>query len=272
MLKGIGQRSAGVVTRSQRRWSVVADTARRAARSNSSARSTLHVANRHLRMSNAQAARRGLATIDVPEDRQRRELEEAIGDIQRAQLAEEDARHRSAARKAGDYETEAEGQPGSSDRRPRQTVHSYEHIDPDTGKSTLQLWFDQLVLRSVVERCPVNTESLRPSELLQCIRGVMPEFSFKDHCDGVPFSLLIRNCNYLKAHGGFVHIMPIRAGEQKSPEDLHNIHPGMQEAFDRLHEDTVVGLRKYKLREIPSSDGVRTGPQPWKFSGRMLDF
>lgn len=48
---------------------------------------------------------------------------------------------------------------------------------------------------------------LKPHELLPIIRKEKPNFSLRYHSGGVPFSLLIRNCSYLRAFGGFITYM-----------------------------------------------------------------
>lgn len=94
---------------------------------------------------------------------------------------------------------------------------------------------------------------LKSFELLRIIRLYWPSFSVKEDCDGVPFSLLIRNCPYLRAFGGKVqHMRYLR-----------------RESINGSSHVTV-SIAKYKMREAASQDGIRQGPQPWLYSARMM--
>lgn len=183
----------------------------------------------------------------------------------------------------------------------RGSAVGYEERDPTTGEGLIQQWFNQLLLRSIVHFwCPDrqrpnrhNTEletSLRTTELLALIRQEMPTFSFAEHCDGVPFSLLIRNCLYLQGSGGYVHFQPIYQQQQQQSlrsddnTDDHFKSSGrksrelfaerdddeVEEESTRRVEGIVIGLKRYKHQEALSWDGVRQGPQPWRFSGSMM--
>lgn len=103
---------------------------------------------------------------------------------------------------------------------------------------------------------------VRPQELFQMIRRVDSSFSVRTHADGVPFSLLIKNCLYLRAFGGKVHFMRwlkrVRCCSGDGVEGVET--PGK----------VVVTLSKYKMRESPSFDGLRQGPQPWLYNYRMI--
>ncbi|RNF20995.1 uncharacterized protein Tco025E_03635 [Trypanosoma conorhini] len=104
---------------------------------------------------------------------------------------------------------------------------------------------------------------VRPQELFGIIRQLDPSFSVRTHADGVPFSLLIKNCLYLRAWGGKVHFMrclrrlPLRTG-------------GDGEGEEAVRGEVTTTLATYKMRESPSFDGVRQGPQPWLYNYRMM--
>lgn len=124
--------------------------------------------------------------------------------------------------------------------------------DERTGRTQRLSWQEDLGAdgRSFMMYDEVD---LRTHELLHIMRRQKPDFSIKVDCDQVPFSLLIRNCPYLRAHSGKVHYMRYLRRERHGTENR-----------------IVVSIAKYKLREAASQDGVRQGPQPWKYSYRMV--
>ncbi|EKG04484.1 hypothetical protein TCSYLVIO_004454 [Trypanosoma cruzi] len=104
---------------------------------------------------------------------------------------------------------------------------------------------------------------IRPQELFGIIRKLDPSFSVRTHADGVPFSLLIKNCLYFRVWGGKVHFMrclkrvPLRTGEAGEDDE-------------EVRGEVTTTLSKYKMRESPSFDGLRQGPQPWLYNYRMM--
>ncbi|ORC93393.1 uncharacterized protein TM35_000012700 [Trypanosoma theileri] len=214
----------------------------------------------------------------------RRQQEEAV--------AEDDARAGATGRKSTGRQT---GGPTSS------TSHlGYDRVDQVSGKSIIQQRFDALAYEAVLKYGPPlpaefvaendivsplmsnasssktsNTKdeafsfydevSVKPHELFQMIRQLDPSFSIHTHADGVPFSLLLKNCLYFRVWGGRVHFMRC----------LHRVSPnGDGVAADLDNSETpgeiTVGLAKYKMREAPSFDGLRQGPQPWLYNYRMM--
>ncbi|KAH9599226.1 hypothetical protein LSM04_009673 [Trypanosoma melophagium] len=105
--------------------------------------------------------------------------------------------------------------------------------------------------------------SVKTHELYQMIRRLDPSFSIHTHADGVPFSLLLKNCLYFRVWGGRVHFM--RCLRRVLPNGV-TVDP---DNSDMAGEITVV-LAKYKMREAPSFDGLRQGPQPWLYNYRMM--
>ncbi|KPI86015.1 hypothetical protein ABL78_4918 [Leptomonas seymouri] len=102
---------------------------------------------------------------------------------------------------------------------------------------------------------------LRMPEFMQILRKEQPHFSVRDDCDGVPLSLMVRNCSYLRAFGGRVNYMRF----------VRRLPGGKTVDVERREADAegsamVVVLGKYKMREMPSQDGIRCGPQPWRYS------
>ncbi|KPA73445.1 putative mitochondrial hypothetical protein [Leptomonas pyrrhocoris] len=112
---------------------------------------------------------------------------------------------------------------------------------------------------------------LRMHEFMTILRKEQPHFSVRDDCDGVPLSLMVRNCSYLRAYGGKVNYMRfVRRLPRGQGGDM-----GRETTEDTGEEDAasgtmVVSLGRYKMREMPSQDGIRQGPQPWRYSYRTL--
>ncbi|KEG14737.1 hypothetical protein DQ04_00321060 [Trypanosoma grayi] len=188
--------------------------------------------------------------------------------------------------------------------RPSSSRHvSYDRVDSNTGNSVIQQRFDSLVHDAILKYGPplpvefvvendvftpssarekMNMSSscanegdpdasyfydevhVRSQELFEMLRRVDSSFSVRTHADGVPFSLLIKNCQYFRVWGGRVHFMrclkrvPLRARDEDT------------EAERMGHEKLTVSLGKYKMREPSSFDGLRQGPQPWLHSYRMM--
>ncbi|EKF32895.1 hypothetical protein MOQ_003243 [Trypanosoma cruzi marinkellei] len=185
---------------------------------------------------------------------------------------------------------------------PNSSQHlEYDSVDATSGHSIIQQRFDALVHDAVLKYGPplpaefvsendilspfgyrkdVNASSpfqeenpdahyfydevqIRPQELFGIIRKLDPSFSIRTHADGVPFSLLIKNCLYFRVWGGKVHFMrclkrvPLRTGE--AGED-----------GTEMRGEVTTTLSKYKMRESPSFDGLRQGPQPWLYNYRMM--
>lgn len=252
-------------SRQQRRWAPVVRSVE--SRKGGSSTFTGTIAIKALRKANEAAERQGGAPIAIRADQQKNMIDDALRQLQVAQaaaLAEDDALRE---RRMRPYHGSPQGNSESSKSSDRPL--SYDDRNMTTGKSALQEWFDELVCKAVVQHCLPGVDEMRPSELLTCIRRVMPEFSFSKHCDGVPFSLLIKNCNFLQCYGGKVHFSAIRAGDSKTEDDEVHV---LKEESERSHDAAIIGLRKYKLRESQPVDGVRQGPQPWLYNGRMLDF
>ncbi|AAZ10320.1 uncharacterized protein TEOVI_000770500 [Trypanosoma equiperdum] len=107
---------------------------------------------------------------------------------------------------------------------------------------------------------------VRPQELFQMIRKLDSSFSVHTHADGVPFSLLIKNCSYFNVRGGRVHFMRCLRRVKLSQNTRGDVNT---EGSDEPAEVIVV-LSRYKMREAPSFDGVRQGPQPWLYSYKMV--
>jgi hypothetical protein len=105
---------------------------------------------------------------------------------------------------------------------------------------------------------------LRMHEFMSILRKEQPDFSVRDDCDGVPLSLMVRNCSFLRAYGGRVNYMRfVRRLPAPGASSKANPHGGGACTM-------VVSLGKYKMQEMPSQDGIRQGPQPWRYSYRTL--
>ncbi|CCW61472.1 unnamed protein product [Phytomonas sp. EM1] len=105
---------------------------------------------------------------------------------------------------------------------------------------------------------------LKPHELMRIIRLHQPSFSIQEDCDGVPFSLLVKNCSYFRAYGGKIHYMRyLRRKHTKSSAGSDNTAGGNDD------NSLLVSIAKYKMREVPSQDGVRQGPRPWLYSYKL---
>jgi hypothetical protein len=241
---------------------------------------TYRQAKQLLTRANVNAAHRGQPTAVLPEDIEREALKKELASltaVQQHAIDQDRERHASLRRKAtgedmfrenahqgdGDDASNVADGPSSSHRCAR-----YDTVNPLTGDSTVQEWFDDLVNRAIVKHCPLAKDAIRASELLQIIRKEMPTFSFRQNCDGVPFSLLIKNCCYLQTFGGKVCFLPVRREDYFSANDASFDISDAPQSF--LHDETIVGLRKYKLRQMASQDDARQGPQPWLYSGKML--
>lgn len=115
--------------------------------------------------------------------------------------------------------------------------------------------------------------ALKPHELLTAIRKVEPTFSLKDDCDGVPLSLLIKNCPFLRAFGGRVQYMRYLRRETYRRSAASDAKGGGRESSEEDREDApgtvVLSIAKYKYREPPPQDGIRQGPQPWRHSYQL---
>lgn len=231
-----------------------------------------------LEKANRKAVSRGFPAAILQEDAERESLHREFAHlmtVQKQSIAQD--RERYAAihhRRTGEniFETDNTGpSTAMASASPKETGRrrGYDQLNERTGNSAVQEWFDELVHRSILKHCPPSKDDLRLSELLKCIRAEMPSFSFRDHCDGVPFSLLIKNCCYLQSFGGKVCFLPVRR-EDYCGDDADESFDTTESPAGFVHDDTIVGLRKYKLREVASQDGVRQGPQPWLYSGGML--
>ncbi|KAG5487003.1 hypothetical protein CUR178_08431 [Leishmania enriettii] len=112
--------------------------------------------------------------------------------------------------------------------------------------------------------------ALKVHDLMTILRKEKPHFSIRNDCDGVPLSLMVKNCCYLRAFGGKVNYMRfvrrLRAGELQSCGNSQG--GGAQDAHKA--NVAVLSIGKYKMRELPSQDGIRQGPQPWRYSYRMV--
>ncbi|KAG5487766.1 hypothetical protein LSCM1_08132 [Leishmania martiniquensis] len=112
--------------------------------------------------------------------------------------------------------------------------------------------------------------ALKMHELMAILRREEPHFSVRHDCDGVPLSLMVKNCCYLRSFGGKVQYMRfvrrLRAGEMQS---RGKGQVGGARDTDEANA-AVLSIGKYKMRELPSQDGVRQGPQPWRYTYRMM--
>jgi hypothetical protein len=223
-----------------------------------------------LEQANRQASRRGLPVAVRHEDIERLALHQELSSlaaVQRRAIADDreryaSQRHKQTGHNVFDDEPQEhpdDAQPPSSSAKMR-----YEDINASSGNSALQEWFDDLVYRALLKHCPPTSDAVRPSTLLQFIRKEVPSFSFREHCDGMPFSLLIKNCCYLQSFGGRVSFLPVRR------EDFTGNDDSFESTQEFLHDSTIVGLRKFKMREQPSVDGIRQGPQPWLHDAGMV--
>lgn len=226
-------------------------------------------AKKALEQSNRRASRRGLPVAVLQEDLEKMMLHQELASlaaVQKRAIAEDRERYASQHHKAtgqnifDDEQSPSDAQPSSSSS----TGRRYDDINTASGNSALQEWFDELVHRAILKHCPPTSDAVRPSSLLQFIRKEMPSFSFREHCDGLPFSLLIKNCCYLQSFGGRVSFLPVRR------EDFTGHDDSFENDQSFSHDTTIVGLRKYKMRETQSVDGVRQGPQPWLYSAGMV--
>lgn len=120
---------------------------------------------------------------------------------------------------------------------------------------------------------------LRPPDLLALLRREEPSYSIKRDGGGVPFSLLIRNCSYFRAHAGFIEYQRVlwqlarrRAPSRRGPAEAEEAG-GQPHRDSFLCDDTdsffVFTIGTYRLREVPSQDGIRCGPQPWLYSAAL---
>ncbi|EPY35814.1 hypothetical protein STCU_00898 [Strigomonas culicis] len=167
----------------------------------------------------------------------------------------------------------------------RSAPKHYEHQNARTGNSVLQERFDALVKEALLQygpplpaelvtdnhittnAAPLSVASadlgadgrsfemhdeiaLKMTELFAILKKLKPSFTIHDDCDGVPLSLMVKNCSYFRAFGGKVRYMRFfkRERDQKGTPTIS------------------VSIGKYKMREFPSQDGVRQGPQPWLYS------
>ncbi|KAG5511956.1 hypothetical protein JKF63_07781 [Porcisia hertigi] len=145
----------------------------------------------------------------------------------------------------------------ASPHQSAQRGHSQADVAADRGADdSSAMYFDEVALKM--------------QDLMVILRKEEPCFSLRDHCDGVPLSLMVKNCCYLRAFGGRVHYMrfvrPLRAGELQC--GVNSQGGRMQDAHET--NATVLSLGKYKMRELPSKDGLRQGPQPWRYSYQMI--
>ncbi|GET85598.1 hypothetical protein, conserved [Leishmania tarentolae] len=112
--------------------------------------------------------------------------------------------------------------------------------------------------------------ALKLHELMSILRKEEPHFSLRNDCGGVPLSLMVKNCCYLRAFGGKVNYMRfvrrLRADEMQSGGS----NQGGDGQGAREPNAAVLSLGKYKMRELPSQDGLRQGPQPWRYTYRMI--
>ncbi|KAG8339926.1 hypothetical protein ERJ75_001608400 [Trypanosoma vivax] len=183
------------------------------------------------------------------------------------------------------------------------TTVTYDSVDDRSGVSVVQKRFDALAREAVLKfgppyppefvlendvvvvvppgcssfRCSGEIDpreedneffdevQIRLQELFHMVRKVDPSFSVRTHADSVPFSLLVKNCLYFKAERGRLHFMRC----------LRRLSPGRRgvEGSDPVHSgpaEVEVTLAKYKMREPPSFDGIRQGPQPWLYHYKMV--
>ncbi|RNE99217.1 hypothetical protein TraAM80_08320 [Trypanosoma rangeli] len=209
-------------------------------------------------------------------------------------LAEHDARVRASARDAGIAQRHRSFSVSPQYLR-------YSSVDSTSGNSIIQERFDALVHDAVLKYGPplpaefvsendvvtpfgsrdnsgasasssnedpgvcyfYDEVEIRPQELFGIIRRLDPLFSVRTHADGVPFSLLIKNCPYLRVWGGKVHFM-------RCLRRLSLRTDGDGEGDEVARGEVTTTLSKYKMREPPSFDGIRQGPQPWMYNYRMM--
>ncbi|CAD2222702.1 hypothetical protein ADEAN_001024900 [Angomonas deanei] len=176
------------------------------------------------------------------------------------------------------------GPRSSAQPRPSTAVRrQYDTVEPSTGNSATQLRFNQLVRDALLRFGPplpaefvgdnkiVTTSSskdlgadgksfeavdevkLKIYELYDVLLKHKPTFSLEEDCDGVPLSLMVKNCNYLRSHEGKVCYMRYLRREE----------------MENGKRALVLSIGKYKMREHPSQDGVRQGPQPWLYKYGM---
>lgn len=161
----------------------------------------------------------------------------------------------------------------------------YDQQEMRTGNSVLQEQFDELVKESLLRYGPplpaelvadnhmatsASSSSadlgadgrsfemhdevpLKMTELFVILKRQKPSFTIQNDCDGVPLALMVKNCSYLRAFGGKVRYM--RFFKRDKDHDGSNV--------------ISVSIGKYKMREYPSQDGLRQGPQPWLYSYGM---
>lgn len=118
---------------------------------------------------------------------------------------------------------------------------------------------------------------LKMHEFMAVLRKEEPHFSVRESCDGVPLSLMVQNCSLLRAYGGKVNYMRfVRRLPRASSDDVRGSTPAPSSPSDDKEgpadagDTMIVSLGMYKMREMPSQDGVRQGPQPWRYSYRTL--
>ncbi|CAC9440003.1 hypothetical protein - conserved [Leishmania donovani] len=145
----------------------------------------------------------------------------------------------------------------SGTRRAAQHSYSDANVASDKGADdSSAVYYDEVALKL--------------HELMTILRKEEPHFSLRDDCDGVPLSLMVKNCCYLRAFGGKVNYMRfvrrLRADELQSGGN--NQGGGVQGGHEA--NAAVVSLGKYMMRELPSQDGLRKGPQPWRYTYRMI--
>lgn len=286
MFKGILSRTPNGERRAVRRLATVVDGSRRSSHPNT--RETRRQSERHLRQLRERQAERNQRGSSASAATQA-----SWTSAQAAALAEEDAAW--AARQPRDHHHHV-SQPSEMHAAP---LH-YDAVDPDTGNSVLQHQFDDLVHRALLRYGPplpvevmmenkvVTAASMTPAQqrgrphlsssttddptasymdevpltmqdFTRILRKEKADFSVRVDCDGVPLSLMVRNCRYLRAYGGrvnymrFVRRLPTEDGDEGSER----------------REVLVLSLGMYKMREVPSQDGVRQGPQSWRYSYRM---
>nr|CCC89746.1 conserved hypothetical protein [Trypanosoma congolense IL3000] len=210
---------------------------------------------------------------------------------QHADLAEEAVRARTTSWSSGND--------GRSFPSSRTQQENYDSVDSHSGQSLIQQRFDALAREAVfkygpplpvefVEENDIVTMSstatsassqycerdaahfydevqIRPQELYKMICKVEPTFSVRTHADSVPFSLLLKNCLYFNVRNGKVHFMrSLRRVQRREKADESGGERCARSA------EVIVVLLKYKMREAPSFDGVRQGPQPWLYNYRMV--
>ncbi|KAI5687399.1 hypothetical protein MNV84_00378 [Leishmania braziliensis] len=145
----------------------------------------------------------------------------------------------------------------SSAHRPTQRSYPDTYVAADKGADdSSAAYYDEVALKL--------------HELMAILRKEEPYFSVRDDCGGVPLSLMVKNCCYLRAFGGKVNYMRfvrrLHAAELQSGGKNHG--GGTQNAYEA--NTAVLSLGKYKMRELPSQDGLRQGPQPWRYTYRMI--